>query len=86
MSKSLTILVDRRECNADEVIRECETLEASVEGLSFEFIEDPEAQPDAGAFRDFVRVATASHESPAVLEWVAEELVDTFGWRVDIKN
>lgn len=81
--KELWIRVDRREDIASELERECRSLEKSVEGLRFDYV-DPLEHADGGAFRDFAPAACAQHEDQAVLEWVAEELVDIFGWKVDV--
>lgn len=82
----MIVRIDRRAEVVDELVGELEELRDSVRGLEVE-LEDPDAfesARDAGKFRDFVNVARLIHESPDALEIVAEELVERFGWLVDV--
>ncbi len=83
--KYLWISIDRREDIASAVKRECISLEESVQGLRFTHEDDWADADDQGRFRDFVAIARAAHDDPQILEWVAEELVDRFGWKVDVR-
>ena len=60
----------------------------TVEGLSVEVFSSDvlEKTVDQGRFRDFVASATIQHEHEAVLETIAEELLDLFGWLVDFRQ
>lgn len=82
----ILVRIDRRAEVVDELRRELVSLSQSVEGLTVAFVDEDgfEQARDAGKFRDFVAVASLSHQEPEVLEWAAEELVDEFGWLVDI--
>lgn len=80
--------MDRR-AEVFEVLRaELRSLQESVQGLVVEFVPDDEVESarDDGKFRDFVDVAHVTHDADEVLHWVAEELVDEFGWLVDISD
>lgn len=80
--------MDRRAEVFEALRAELRSLQESVDGLDVRF--EPEAAVesarDDGKFRDFVDVARIDHAEPAVLNWVAEELVDEFGWLVDITS
>lgn len=82
----ITVRIDRRAEVLADLEGELRSLSETVAGLAVEFYDrvDIEAARDAGKFRDFVDVARLVHESGDVLEWVAEELIDEFGWLVDI--
>lgn len=82
----IKVRIDRRAEIADEVRSELEDLGATVQGLTVALVDREafEAARDAGKFRDFVELATLAHDSDDVLEWVAEELVDRFGWLIDV--
>ncbi len=82
----MIVRIDRRAEVVEDLIEELELLRRSVKGLDVR-MEDRasfEAARDEGKFRDFVDVARLSHESPEALEIVAEELVEHFGWLVDV--
>lgn len=83
---SIIVRMDRRAEVVDQLRAELRSLGESVGGLAVELVPDAEieAARDGGKFRDFVDVARVTHAEPEVLEWVAEELVDEFGWLVDI--
>lgn len=82
----MLVRIDRRAEVVDDLIEELRLLQRSVKGLdvSLEDRESFESARDAGKFRDFVDVARLSHASPEALEVVAEELVEQFGWLVDV--
>lgn len=85
---SWIVRIDRRKSSREEVLEELQSLGLSIQDLSVDVV--PEQTywdaPDAGAFRDFVPVATISHVSIEALEVVAEELLLTFGWLVDFQR
>ena len=85
---SIVVRLDRRAEVLDDLRRELHSLAESVDGLQIDFAADAavEAARDAGKFRDFVDVARVHHHATDVLEWVAEELVEEFGWLVDISR
>lgn len=82
-----TLSVDRRKANRDEIIEALNALEAGVQGLSITIFDDEHYwnAPDHGAFRDFVPFATVTHAQRAGLEYVAEDLLEQFGWLVDFR-
>lgn len=84
--QTLVIRIDRRAEVLDDLLDELRQLQDTVVGLEVEFAELAiyEAARDEGKFRDFVEVAVARHEKAEVLQWLAEELVDEFGWLVDV--
>ena len=84
--ETLVIRIDRRAEVLEELLEELRELQNTVVGLEVEFIDRDtyETARDEGKFRDFVEVAVARHEKAGVLEWLAEELVDEFGWLVDL--
>lgn len=83
---SIVVRIDRRAEVVGALRDELCSLGDTVAGLEVEFVDHDEIEQarDAGKFRDFVDVAHLRHESQDVLEWVAEELIDEFGWLVDI--
>ena len=85
---SIVVRLDRRAEVLSDVRGELQSLRESVGGLAVSLADDGDiaAARDSGKYRDFVDVATLTHEDDAVLEWVAEELVDEFGWLVDIQR
>ena len=84
----MTIRIDRRAEVVDELRAEIVELASSIVGLTVQVVDSNafESARDAGKFRDFVDVASVSHDSDEVLEWVAEELVERFGWLVDVSR
>jgi hypothetical protein len=60
----------------------------TVDGLRVEIFPSDvfEEAVDQGRFRDFVATATLAHEHAAVLETLAEELLDVFGWLIDFRE
>ena len=84
----MTIRIDRRAEVVDELRAEIAELASSIVGLTVQVVDLNafESARDAGKFRDFVDVAVVNHESEEVLEWVAEELVERFGWLVDVSR
>ncbi len=83
-----TVRIDRRQANRDDVIALLNQLAKSVQQLQVEITADDEFwnTADIGAFRDFVSVAVISHPAEAGLEYVAEELLEEFGWLVDFQR
>jgi hypothetical protein len=81
------VRVDRRKIALELVQHELEALVAGVQGVSLELAEERsfEGAPDGGAFRDFTPVATISCAASAPLEYIAEELLEHFGWAIDFK-
>ncbi len=84
---SWTLSVDRRKADREEMIAELRTLEEGVRDLEIDiFPEDRYWQAaDRGAFRDFVPFATVTHPHRDGLEYVAEDLLERFGWLVDFR-
>lgn len=82
-----TLSVDRRKAQRAAIIEELDALAAGVQDLAVEiFAEDHYWNAaDQGAFRDFVPFATLSHPHSEGLEYVAEALLETFGWLVDFR-
>lgn len=85
---SWTVRIDRRKASYEAVAEELESLATSIQGLDVELVESETfwKAPDSGAFRDFVPLAIISHAASEALEIVAEELLVTFGWLVDIQR
>lgn len=83
-----TLSVDRRKADREQMIAELESLEASVKDLQVDIYDADEYwnAADSGAFRDFVPFATMSHPHREGLEYVAEDLLDRFGWLVDFRK
>lgn len=79
------IAVDRRRGNPELIAAELESLAQTVSGLDVsQDVEGLARAPDAGKFRDFAPLAVLSSEHERILAWVLEELVDTFGWAIDV--
>lgn len=80
------VLVDRRTNALDEVRAEIHSLVESVRDLTVDWESDEaiEGARDDARFRDFARIATLAHPDERGLEWAAEEMIETFGWKVDI--
>lgn len=82
-----TLSVDRRKAARAAIIEELDALAVGVQDLVVDiFAEDQYwSAADQGAFRDFVPFATLSHPHAEGLEYVAEALLETFGWLVDFR-
>ena len=83
---TLNVRIDRRWDQVGQVRKEVESLVATAQGLQVEWVSDEEYESaaDAARFRDFVGIARLTHGEQAVLDWATEELVESFGWRVDV--
>ena len=83
-----TVSIDRRTDRRDEILGELGAFGFTVDGLTVDIFESQriDAPEDQGRFRDFVPVATMSHEHQQVLETLAEELLDMFGWLIDFRE
>ena len=79
----MTIRIDRRTLDSAAVLAELNSMVESVAGLSLE-LSGESTEDDLGRFRDFTTVGHLEHADPAVIEWAAEELIDIFGWQVDV--
>jgi hypothetical protein len=82
----MIVRIDRRAEVVEEVLDELKGLSESVRGLDVLLVEREafDSARDEGKFRDFVEIARLTHESAEALEIVAEELVERFGWLVDV--
>ncbi len=82
-----TLSVDRRKADREQMIGELRSLEQSVKDLRVDIFDADEYwnAADRGAFRDFVPFATLSHPHREGLEYVAEDLLERFGWLVDFR-
>jgi hypothetical protein len=82
-----TLSVDRRKADRATIIEELRALEASVQDLVIEIYAEDEYwnAADRGAFRDFVPFAALTHPHREGLEYVAEDLLESFGWLVDFR-
>jgi hypothetical protein len=82
-----TLSVDRRKADRAQMIDELRALEDTVKDLQIDIYEEDEYwnAADGGAFRDFVPFATMSHPHREGLEYVAEDLLERFGWLVDFR-
>jgi hypothetical protein len=82
-----TLSVDRRKADRAQLIEELRALEETVKDLQIDIFEEDEYwnAADSGAFRDFVPFATMSHPHREGLEYVAEDLLERFGWLVDFR-
>ena len=80
-----TVRMDRRVVDHRALQDTLTTYHMGIEHLHVEVFDAHfiETLPDAGTFRDFIPVAILSHPSEAALEYVAEALLEDFGWRVD---
>lgn len=85
---SWTLSIDRRRADRSQMIDELRALEATVQDLQVELVSDRdfEAADDGGAFRDFVALAILTHPHREGLEYVAEDLLERFGWLVDFRR
>lgn len=79
------VRTDRRVADLAALRARLTRLDEAVDGLVVVFDDDEfiDAAPDQGAFRDFTPVATLRAPHPATLEYVAELLLEEFGWIVD---
>jgi hypothetical protein len=82
------ISVDRRR-GAAEIPRVRQHLKSWLPGVQdlechwFD-ADDAERLPDKGAFRDFIPLVDLTHAHLQVLEYIGEEVIDTFGWLIDV--
>ena len=83
-----TLSVDRRKADREQMIAELESLGEVIKDLQVDIFEADEYwnAADSGAFRDFVPFATLSHPHREGLEYVAEDLLERFGWLVDFRK
>lgn len=81
---SLIISVDRRSDIFEELIQESLTLAESIVGLQCRRLE-VEVE-DRGKYRDFIPAVEIQHQHNDALFVMVDELVDQFGWKVDIKS
>jgi hypothetical protein len=84
---SWTLSVDRRKADREQMIAELRALEDGVKDLEVEIFDEDDYRKaaDGGAFRDFVPLARLSHPHREGLEYVAEDLLERFGWLVDFR-
>lgn len=82
------VRLDRRSTSTSSVRQQLSLLADGIQGLHVDLLTDRDIDdaPDQGAFRDFVPIAHITHTRTEVLEYVAEDLLETFGWQVDFKN
>lgn len=82
-----TLSVDRRKADREALEDELASLGGTIQGLDIELlpVDEYEAAADGGAFRDFVAFARLSHPQKEALDYVAEELLEAFGWLVDFR-
>jgi hypothetical protein len=80
----LTLSVDRRADVRDQVLAEVCSLGESINGFDYELF--TEERPDGGKFRDFVPIAWLRHAESDALFAVVEELIDIFGWAIDVSD
>lgn len=78
-----TLRIDRRVLEPARVRPELELLDQGIEHLRVEFIARFEALDDEGAFRDFAPYAILRHPHQEVLDQIAEDLLEDFGWVID---
>lgn len=81
-----TLKADRRRADRDRIADRLEILEESVRGLEVRLVDDDVFQgaSDEGGLRDFAPVAELTHEDRRGLQIVAQQLVDEFGWLIDL--
>ncbi len=81
-----TLRADRRTADLPALRAEVLELADTLHGLQVHLLSDDAiaAAADAGTFRDFAPFATATAEHVAVLEALAEELVESFGFQIDL--
>jgi hypothetical protein len=81
-----TVRADRREADLDAIVALLRELDGGVDGLAVRVVDRErfELAPDAGAFRDFIPLAHLVHAHEDALHYVAEVLLEDFGWQVDI--
>ena len=80
------IRADRRATSYEPLVAEIRDVAQSVAGLELRLVTQSawnQAEPTPG-FRDFSPIAWISHVDGEALQWAAEELVDSLGWRVDV--
>lgn len=82
-----TLSVDRRKADREQMIAELESLEATIKDLRVDIFDADEYwnAADSGAFRDFIPFAQLSHPHRDGLEYVAEDLLERYGWLVDFR-
>lgn len=82
-----TLSIDRRKADRDQMIAELRALVDGVQDLEVDIVDEDDFRQaaDGGAFRDFVPFARISHPHRDGLEYVAEDLLERFGWLVDFR-
>jgi len=81
-----TISADRRQLSKALLVDELRSLAESIEGLTLEMAGGFDEAPDAGTYRDFIKVAEVSADDVRILEAMLEELVIVFGFDVDVSK
>lgn len=81
------VRIDRRKIDRSLLLTHLTELCAGVEGITLHVhnSETFDHAPDLGTFRDFIAVGNITHIQEAPLEYIAEELLEIFGWGVDMK-
>ena len=82
-----TLSIDRRKADRNAIIETLNELKNGVQGLEVELFDEAHywEAGDSGAFRDFIAIARISHSHREGLEYVAEDLLEQFGWLVDFR-
>ena len=80
------VRADRRSVDLERLHREILELGATLTGLDVELLprsafDDPR---DEGAYRDWAPVAVALADDARILEALAEELIQDFGFQIDM--
>lgn len=80
-----TLRIDRRQADREAILADLATL-AQAAGVQTRVVplQAYLDAPDGGAFRDFITAATLSADHVEPLEYVAECLLDTHRWQVDL--
>lgn len=88
--RSWLVQVDRRQEGAHHQVRLfLEQLLPGIAHLDFNLFDLDEAlalSQDQGALRDFIPVASFHHHEVRVFQFIGEELIDQFGWLVDLSE
>lgn len=83
-----TVKADRDDADYSALANDLRSYGESIQGLQVRLVgaEEFQAQPTTAGFRTFAAVAAISHPDVAALQMVAQELISTYGWLIDLSH
>lgn len=83
-----TLKADRRRADPQRIARRLESLHDTVQRLDVQLLDEQTflGTEDAGNLRDFAPLARLTHPERRGLQIVAEQLLQEFGWTIDLEK